>query len=86
MPVDLDRRLASTPLPTFVLIVPDEFLLFRIHRDDGFPLLHGLAHPRVDMPKLRVTIGMVIAFLGLTVALQTDFPQALLAFPTWYNT
>lgn len=38
MSADLEGLLSRTPLPARVIVVPDQFLLFRIDRYDGPPL------------------------------------------------
>src|ERR1035441_6854970 len=70
MPVDLVRRPRFTPLAALVLVVADQFLLLRIHGNDGLARPQSLFDGAVDMPELRVAIGMIVPLLGLAVALQ----------------
>ena len=71
--VRLDLRGLSFSLPSLsgVLVIPDDFLFFRVDGDGGLPrpLL------RLDTPtnvlKLRITVRMLLALNSLAVRLQT---------------
>ena len=71
MPVDLLRRPCLAPLAALILIVADQFLLLRVHRNDRFAYPQRLFDGAVDISELRVAVGMIAPLLGLAVALQT---------------
>src|SRR6266700_4760643 len=79
MSVDLVRRPRLAPLAALVLVVADQFLLLRVHGNDGLARPQGEFNGSVDMPELRVAIGVIVPLLGLAVALQTvaTLPQEL---------
>ena len=71
MDIDQLRLALGAPLPTVVLEIAHQFLLFRIDRDDRLvrgqePL--GLV---VDVVELRVTIDVSTAFFDFAVGLKT---------------
>src|SRR5947208_3155743 len=63
-------RLALSPLPTLVLVIPNQLLLLRVHGDDRSARGQRPAYVIVDVLELRVAVGMIRAFLGLPVPLQ----------------
>ena len=67
---------AGTPLPPGIAEIPDQFLLFRVDRDDRLTAPLEGPHPPVDVLELGVAIGMVVSFLGLAVGLQA-VPQVV---------
>src|ERR1035441_7686997 len=79
MSIDLGRRPRLAPLAALVLVVADQFLLLRVHGNDGLARPQSVFDGAVDMPELRVAIGMIAPFLGLAVALQAGavLPPAL---------
>src|SRR3990167_537717 len=64
------RRLALSPLPALVLVIPNQFLLLRIHGDDRSARGDRPADVIVYVLELRVAVRMIRAFLGLPVPLQ----------------
>src|SRR5579864_5854582 len=58
------------PLPAHVLEVADQLLLFRVHRNGRLRPFLVATHLFIDVPKLRVAIGMLRSFAGLSVRLQ----------------
>src|SRR5204862_8125246 len=54
--------------------IPDQFLLFRIDRDDRLTVPLEETHWLIDVLELGVAIGVVVAFLGLSVGLQAVPP------------
>src|SRR4051794_26733613 len=67
---DLLRPTARPPLAAGIAEIPDQFLLPGIDRDHRLTVSLEVADPPVDMLKLGVAIGMIVAFLGLAVGLQ----------------
>src|ERR1019366_74998 len=67
------------PLAAMILVVADQFLLLRVHGNDGLARPQSLFDCAVDMPELRVAIGVRVPLLGLAVALQAvaTLPQEL---------
>src|SRR5205807_3285328 len=55
MNLDLLRRPARLPLSPWILEIPDQFSLLRVHRDDRLTLFLKGAHLLVDIPELGVT-------------------------------
>ena len=70
MSVDLVRRPRFTPLAAPVLVIADQFLLLRFHGNDRLACSQSVFDRAVDMPELRIAIGMIASLLGLAVALQ----------------
>lgn len=58
------------PLPASIDVVTDQFLLFGVDRYDRDALPQAFFYRGVDVPKLRIAIGMIRTFLGLAIALQ----------------
>ena len=58
------------PLLAAVLVFPDQFLLLRVHRDDGYCGGQGGSHFGVDVTELGVPVRVIPALLSLPVALQ----------------
>jgi hypothetical protein len=67
------------PLAALVLVIADQFLFLRVHGNDGLACPQSAFDGAVDMPELRVAIGMIVPLLGLAVALQAvaTLPQQL---------
>jgi hypothetical protein len=77
---------ARPPRPSLVLEVPDQFFLLRIHGDDG--LSRGLepADVLVDVPELRVAVGMGGPRARLAIRRQTvpcGHEQFTVTVPVW---
>jgi hypothetical protein len=70
VPLDLDRLFCRKPLPPGIVVVADEFLLLCVHRNHGNPLDQRCLHLFADVPKLRIAVGMISAFLGFAIALE----------------
>jgi hypothetical protein len=60
MSVDLVRCPRFAPLAALVLVIFDQFLLLRVHGNDGLAGPQSPFDGAVDMPELRVTIGMIV--------------------------
>ena len=68
--VDLLRLALGLPLAPAILVLTDEFLLLRVHRDHWLAaLLQSLDHC-IDVLELSVAVRVRSAFLRLAVALQ----------------
>jgi len=65
MSLDLVRRSRLVPLAALVLVVADQFLLFRVYGNDRLARPQSTFHGAVDMTELRIAIGMLIPLLGL---------------------
>src|SRR6266545_6091565 len=63
-------RLALSPLPALVLVIPNQLLLLRVHGDDRSARGQRPADVIVDVVELRVAVWMIRSFLGLPVPLQ----------------
>ena len=70
MNIDAFRCSFGLPFPAVVLEIAHQFLLFRIHRNDGFVRRQERRGLRVDVLKLRVAIDVLAAFSCLVVRLQ----------------
>jgi hypothetical protein len=57
---------------TGVLEIANEFHLFRVDGDHRLVLGQGRLDRRVDESELTVAVGIVGAFLGLAIGLQTE--------------
>jgi hypothetical protein len=57
-------------LPTGIVVVSDEFLLLGVDRDDRDALPQASFYRDVDVPKLRIPIGVIRTLFGLAIALQ----------------
>ncbi len=70
--LDLDPLWSSLrpPLAAGVLEVADEFLLLRVHGDDGLAAPLEGEHAAVYAPKLTLAVRMASSLLGLPVGLQ----------------
>ena len=62
--------LCRTPLLAGIVVVANEFLLFRVDRNDRDTLPQASFDRDVDVAKLRVAIGVIRSLLGLAVTLQ----------------
>ena len=82
MSVDRVRRSRLTPLLALVPVITDQFLLLRVHGNNGVARPQSVFDGAVDMPELRVSIGMIVALLGLAVASKAvaTFTQELSDF------
>jgi len=67
---DLLGMATAAPFSPGVAKIPDQFLLFRIDRDDGLTFRLEGTHLLIDMLELGIAIGVVLALLGLAVSLQ----------------
>ena len=54
-----------------VLVVSDQFLLFRVHGNHWTGCLDLLRHTRVDVLELGVTVGVLLALHCLAISLET---------------
>jgi len=64
----------GAPRVPAVLKVPDEFLLLGVHREHGGARRQIALRRLVDVGELGVTVGVVVAFARLAVALQAVAP------------
>ncbi len=71
MTLDPQAFTLCVPFASIILVVSDEFLLFRVHRYHRIARPHLPCHPVVDMLKLRVSVQVLVAFLHLLIALET---------------
>src|SRR3989304_4038914 len=62
--------LLPPPPPPAVLEIPDQFLLFRVHRHARLTSALELPHPGVDVLELRVAVGMRHPFPRLAIGLE----------------
>jgi hypothetical protein len=69
--IDQIRLALGTPLPTVVLEIAHQFLLFRINRDDGLVRGQEPLGVAVDVAELRVTIDVSATFFDFAVGLKT---------------
>src|ERR1035437_5598809 len=58
--VDLVRRSLFAPLAALVLVIADQFLFLRVHGNDRLACTQSAFDGAVDMPELRVAIGMIV--------------------------
>src|SRR3972149_2225336 len=63
-------RLALSPLPARVLVIPNQLLLLRVHGDHRSARGPRPADVTVDVLELRVAVWLIRSFLGLPVPLQ----------------
>ncbi len=68
MHADLFGLPVRTPIPTAILEIPDQFLLFRIHRDRRLAAFQESRHLGIEVLELRVAVGMRGAFRVLRLA------------------
>jgi hypothetical protein len=47
-----------------VLVIADQFLLLRVHRNHRFPCPQSGFDSAVDVTELRIAIGMIFPFLS----------------------
>ena len=76
MDADFFRVAFRAPFPAGVLEVADEFLFLGVNRDYWLVLSQRRRDLRVDVAKLRISIGVAVALSGLAVGLQAE-TQAL---------
>jgi len=69
------RLTLGSPFSPEVLEIADQLLLLGVHADHGLMAIDRALGDRVDVPELRVTVGMLRALPGLDVRLQA-VPQA----------
>src|ERR1022692_4916080 len=69
--VAIDRlwRLDDPPLAPSIDVVPNQFLLLRVHGNHWTTRVQRAAHLRVDVFKLGISVWMVLTFFGLAVCL-----------------
>ena len=72
MPVDLAGLLARKPLPARVIVVSHQFLFLGVNGNDRPSLREARFDTRADVAELRVPVGVILAFLRLAIALQTE--------------
>ena len=65
--LNFDRLFCRKPLLTGIVVVAYQFFLFCVHRNDRRALRHAFFNGGIDVPKLRIAIGVVCAFLGLPI-------------------
>ena len=70
MAVHLQGLFRGQPLLAGIVVVSQQFLLLRVHGDDGRALGQSPLDLCVDMAELRVTVGMILPLFRLAVALQ----------------
>src|ERR1022692_4195620 len=71
MRIDFARLSLPFVRPARILLVPQRFFLFRVHREGRLATTLLSQHSSVDMLKLRITIGMLIALAFLAIRLKT---------------
>ncbi|GGT71937.1 hypothetical protein GCM10010207_82530 [Streptomyces atratus] len=60
------------PLTSRILELPDDFLLLRVHTDHRLALRLMVLDLVVDVPELRVPVGVLSALKGPRIGLQTE--------------
>src|SRR5580658_3906667 len=70
MSVNLVRCPRFAPLTARILVIADQFLLLGVHGNDRLASPQSVFDGTIDMPELRVAVGMILPFLGLAVTLQ----------------
>ena len=58
------------PLLAGIVVVADEFLFFGVHRNHRSPLGQTFFHDGIDVPELRIPIGMIVLLQGFGIALE----------------
>ena len=76
MPVDPGCRALLEPVPSIILVVPNQFFLLGVNGYDRIVVVHLPLNTAIDELKLSVAVGVLIPFLGLPVALQA-VPKAM---------
>jgi hypothetical protein len=71
MPTHWARLFRRKPLLAAIVVIADQFFLFRVHGNYRPALLKVSLHGGIDVPELRIAIGMILSLFGLAVALQT---------------
>ena len=69
MPLNRAGLLGGTPFPAAVLVVSEDFLLFRVHGYDRKAQGQSLFNRGANVPELCVSVLVVRAFFGFSVAL-----------------
>jgi hypothetical protein len=62
--------LYRTPLLAAIVVIANEFLLFRVDRNDWDTLPQASFDREVDVAKLRIAIGVIRTLLGFAIALE----------------
>ena len=70
MPVSLKGIFGRKPLPPMIRIVSEQFFLLGIHGHDRCSCGQRTLGLGIDVAELCVSVGMIVAFFRLTVALQ----------------
>jgi len=68
--IDLDGLAFRLPFLPGILVVPDQFLLLGVDRDDRRASAQERLALALDVAKLGIAIGMLLPFFGLGIALQ----------------
>ena len=71
MHLDFFRRSLRTPFPAAILEIPNQFLLFRVYRDDRLATLLKGYDLGIDVLKLGVAVRVRSSLANLPVGLQT---------------
>ena len=72
MAVDLAGLFAWKPLLAHIIVVSHQFLFLGVNGNDRQSLCQTLFDTRADMAELGVPVLMILALLGLAIALQTE--------------
>src|SRR4030095_2242913 len=59
-----------TPLLAAIVVIANQFLLFRVHRHDGERLSQASFDREVDVAKLRIAIRVIRSLLGFAITLE----------------
>ncbi len=68
--LDLAGLFCRQLLPTGIVVVSYEFFLLGVYRNHRAALVQAFLHRGVNVPKLRVAIGVIGTLLGFAIALQ----------------
>src|SRR6058998_194322 len=68
--LNVGRLLGHAPLPPCIFVVANEFLLFRVDRNNWGALPQVSLDRKIDVPELCIAILVILPLLGLAVALQ----------------
>src|SRR5215469_10875105 len=71
MPTHWARRFRRKPLLAAIVVIADQFFLFRVHGNYWPALLKVSLRGGIDVPELGIALGMILSLFGLAVALQT---------------
>src|SRR6185312_14880874 len=70
MHADLIRAALGAPLTPAVAEIPNQFLLFGVHRDRRLPMAQAIAHLAVDVAELGIAVRMRAPLAGFAVGLE----------------